>query len=277
MGLALQNYEQTHRGFPPGYIYKKPDDGTDTAPAPAVTKMRRIAPLWDELPLPQSAKRAKQDPGWGWAAFLLPYLEENVLAKRIDWELSVDAPENATARTTLLLVFQCPTDVDVGRFSVLDDNNDLIAEAATNSYVACFGSFGLINAAPDDGNGLFQRNSNHGAQDVTDGLSKTIAIGERGAIVAQSPWAGVMSGGTCRTRVGAPVYTAVTEAAPAMVMARFGKRTLNSPFSEPYDFFSPHATKVHFVFADASARGMATDTDLEILHALATRNGKEVL
>src|SRR5271166_1050306 len=47
IGLACQNYHDGHKQFPPGYLASAPymDGATDTSP------------------------------GWGWAAFLLPYLE----------------------------------------------------------------------------------------------------------------------------------------------------------------------------------------------------------
>ena len=113
--------------------------------------------------------------------------------------------------------------------------------------------------------------------DVRDGLSKTLAIGERAAMFAKSPWAGVMTGGTVRTTPGAPVYTAIVELSPAMVMARMGNRSLNSPLSEPYDFFSSHGEVVFFAFADSSVQGLTSGVDPDVLHALATRSQRDVV
>jgi hypothetical protein len=62
-----------------------------------------------------------------------------------------------------------------------------------------------------------------------------------------------------------------------MVLARIGNRTLNSPYSEPYDFFSAHNGRVFFVFADTSVHGLNTEVDLKVLHALATRNGNDLV
>jgi hypothetical protein len=214
-------------------------------------------------------------PGWGWAALILPFIEQNPLAGSIDWGTPVEAADSAGVRTKRLPHLVCPSDTHTGTYTVLDENNAALGRAATNSYVACFGALGLINTHPHLGNGLFQRNSRVAMSDITDGTSQTLAVGERGAIFAQSPWAGVMTGGTCRTTPGAPVYSAVTELAPSMVLARAGNRTLNSPFSEPYDFFSPHRTVVHFVFADGAVHGLHTNLSVETFRALATRNGRE--
>jgi hypothetical protein len=159
----------------------------------------------------------------------------------------------------------------------LDELGAPVGDAATNSYVASFGSYGLINTEPESGNGMFHRNSAYAFRDARDGTSFTFAIGERGAILTQAPWAGVMTGGTCRTSPGAPVWSSVTEKAPAMALARIGNRTLNSPYVEPYDFFSPHGQVVYFVYVDGSVHGLTTSIKLSVLHALATRNGNEVV
>jgi hypothetical protein len=58
-------------------------------------------------------------------------------------------------------------------------------------------------------------------------------------------------------------------------MARIGNRSLNSPYSEPYDFFSPHVDVVFFVFADGSVRGLTSNTELEAVHAMATRSQRD--
>jgi hypothetical protein len=193
------------------------------------------------------------------------------LHNSIDFNRAVETPENADARQTLLATLVCPSDPDTGVYRVWDEVNAPLARAATNSYAACFGALGLMNTDPDTGNGLFQRNSRIRFQDISDGLTQTLAVGERVAWFAKSPWAGVMTGGTVRTTPGAPVYTAIVELSPAMVLARMGNRSLNSPLSEPYDFFSPHGDVVYFAVADGSVRGVSGSVDVEVLHALATR------
>ncbi len=100
-------------------------------------------------------------------------------------------------------------------------------------------------------------------------------IGERAALFGAGPWAGVMTGGTIRTTPGAPVYSSVVELAPIMVLARVGTNRSTVPYSEPYDFFSPHGQVVHFLFADGSVHALSTGMDLTVLQALATIGGGE--
>ncbi len=276
IGIALVDYETTHGVFPPGYVTTVIKETPPTTPATPPAAPHSNSPVvrrWDAPP--PTLRVEPSQPGWSWLTFLLPFLEENVLSERIDPRTAVEDPQNADIRTVPLWVAICPSDEGSGEFTVTDEINNPLGQAATNSYVACFGSYGLINIDPDSGNGLFQRNSRIAQQDVTDGLSKTIAIGERAAMFARAPWAGVMTGGTCKTTPGAPVYSSMTEKAPAMILARIGNRTLNNPYSEPYDFFSSHTGKVFFLFADTSVHGLNTEVDLKVLHALATRNEGE--
>ncbi len=275
IGLALQNYHDSLGTFPAGYL-SQAGSGSNAAPASAAG-VKGAGQLRFDAP-PPSAPLAPdpQSPGWGWAALLLPYLEQQPLHGRIDFSVGAELPPSAEARMTRLPNLICPSDIGTGLFEILDATNQPLATAHTNSYTACFGAYGLINLDPENGNGLFQRNSGHSIARILDGTSNTLAIGERGAILAKAPWAGVLSGGTCRTSPGAPVYTSIVEQAPVMALARVGNRTPNSPWSEPYDFFSPHRSAILFVWADGSVRGISTQIDIDVFRALATRDGNEV-
>jgi hypothetical protein len=106
---------------------------------------------------------------------------------------------------------------------------------------------------------------------LTDGTSNTFLVGERASLLSQTPWVGVVTTGTAQVTPGAPVYTAVSEPAPVMVMARIGRRPLNSPNSEPYDFFSAHTGVTPFLFGDGSVRSLKFSTPIPVLQAFATR------
>jgi prepilin-type N-terminal cleavage/methylation domain-containing protein/prepilin-type processing-associated H-X9-DG protein len=265
MGLALHHYHDNQGSFPPGYLV------TQTVGTPVtgrfIDRGGGPRPIWTNVNLPN----------WGWATFLLPYLEQDNLFHQFYANVPLESGSNGPARCTFLSVYTCPSDRHTGLFTVLDElTNKPIGDAATNSYAACYGEWGPILETP--GSGLFCRNSCYQLKDVTDGTSSTIALGERGAFFAQSPWAGVFNAGSCRTTPDAPVYTSVVEWAPVMVLARAsGRRGLNDPFSEPYDFFSPHTGVVMFVFADGSVHGLSTAVDPGVLRALATRDGDEVV
>jgi prepilin-type N-terminal cleavage/methylation domain-containing protein/prepilin-type processing-associated H-X9-DG protein len=267
IGLAMFMYADTHNSLPSAYIYHATPLIHPLLHLPGARKIDRPPP---KPPPPQP-------PGWGWAALILNEIEQNNLAQIINYNLPVESPSNLPARTTILSVYDCPSDTNTGVFTVKAERNIDVATAATNSYAACFGFGGLPNTNPDEGNGAFSRNSQTRITDIKDGTSNTFLIGERAALFAQSPWAGVVSGGTIRTTPGAPVFAALYELAPVMVMARVWNKPLNSPLSEPYDFFSPHTMVGNFLFADGSVHSLSFATELTILQALATINGGEVV
>jgi hypothetical protein len=124
---------------------------------------------------------------------------------------------------------------------------------------------------------MFYRNSRTRFDDVTDGLSNTLAIGERASALCQAPWAGAMSDGTTRTADDAPVFLAAVEEPPTMVMARVGRHTLHHEYSEPYDMYSPHSLVGMFLFGDGSVRTLYDTTSLEVWNMIGTRSGGEVV
>jgi prepilin-type N-terminal cleavage/methylation domain-containing protein len=269
MGLALQMHHDQNGAFPPGFLLDNPISGPPPLPAaPFAMKIDFYLPQAYSLPV---------SPGWSWAACLLPYIEQDPLYKQIDFGLPVESPSEAAIRKTILPLYVCPSDLHTGIYMATTRTFAPIAEAATNSYAACYGFGGLLGTRPYDGNGIFSSNSRTTISQVTDGTSNTFALGERATLLTQTPWAGVMFQGSAYTTPGAPVYTGFAEPAPTMVMARINHRPLNSPLSEPYDFFSPHRDLVQFVFADGSVHALSSSVDITVLQALATRAGGETV
>src|SRR5438132_11000255 len=118
IGLALHNYHDTLRSFPAGYLYvpsAKFGNKIHNRPPPGIF----VDP---------------NAPGWGWAALLLPFLEQDPLAKQIHYTLPVESPTNLTARTTLLKVYTCPSDRSTGVFTVLHRVNLPLAAAAPTMH-----------------------------------------------------------------------------------------------------------------------------------------------
>jgi prepilin-type N-terminal cleavage/methylation domain-containing protein len=258
IGLALHLYHGTQNSFPPGYLFVPPG--------------QKVAPGWRVFDRPPAtAFVAPNGPGWGWAAFLLPYIEQAPLDRTIDHNLPVESPSMEEARTRLLRLYTCPSDLQTGVFTVYTNKNESLAQAATNSYAACFGAMRTMNLNPDVSDGVFCRNSATRIADITDGTSFTFLVGERGAFFTKTPWAGAMTGGTARVTPGAPVFLSIAEPPQVMPMARIGLRPLHDPLSQPYDFFSPHRDTIHFLFADASVHALSLTTSVGVLQALSTR------
>jgi prepilin-type N-terminal cleavage/methylation domain-containing protein len=266
MGLALHGYYDVRKAMPPAYLYDE-----KFVPPPAgggfVADRPREFPNGQPMPL----RRIFTFPGWGWASYLLPHVEQDALYRRIDFAQAIEAYVHRDVRTTILPIYVCPSDLNTGIFSVTNQKNDPIADAATNSYASCFGSGGSIGELPDKGTGIFYRNSRTTFAEIADGLSTTLAIGERGAVLCQAPWAGAISDGFVRTMPDAPIYLAAVEEPPTAVMARTGRHTLNQDYSEPYDFYSPHVGVGYFLFADGSVRPLRPSVTPEVWAAIGTR------
>src|SRR5262249_49482973 len=90
IGLAMHNYHDAQDSFPVGYY----------APTP-----------WPQL---------DNGPGWGWGAFLLPYLEQSNLYNQIDFKIGVGDPASAAVRSTFLKIFFCPSDTLFTTFMLTD-------------------------------------------------------------------------------------------------------------------------------------------------------------
>jgi len=264
IGLALHLYHDTYRFFPAGYLHQ--------LPLSSPTKYHRM--ILDRFRFRRLVINAA--PGWGWGSLILPYLEQDPLYSKINFNLPVETPTNLEARTAIVKTYVCPSDNHTGIFTVLNAiNNFDIADAATNSYAACYGGYGPITQSP--GTGLFYENSHLAIADIHDGTSNTIAVGERASLFAQTPWAGSMSGGSVRTTDGAPTFQSIIEPATVMCLARAGNRYLTDVYSEAYDFFSPHGDIVNFVFADGSVHPLSHTISPLVVQALATIAGEEII
>src|SRR5262245_18589483 len=249
IGIALHLFQQVNEHFPPGYFCESFD----------------------------LVEVEFASPGWGWGAYILPYLDQVPLYEMLQWNLAVDDPPNEAPRTKTVKTFVCPSDFDTGVFTVLNQFNLKIGFAATNSYAACYGYGGDVGEAAGYGNGVFYRSSRTRMADIRDGASTTLAIGERAAWMCQAPWVGALSFGTVRTNPHSPTLLAAIEEAPVMALARTIDGPLNNPYSSPYDFYSPHPGTGQFLFVDGSVRSMSFQVSAEVWKAIGTRNGGETV
>src|SRR5260370_19613008 len=108
IGLALHNYHGTNKSLPPGFRSKAASVDGDSL-----------------------------GPGWGWGAYLLPYLEQENVFRQIDFTKDIAAPANAQARLTSLAVFLCPSDSpDRPTVTINDDSAKPIGDVAFRHYPA---------------------------------------------------------------------------------------------------------------------------------------------
>jgi prepilin-type N-terminal cleavage/methylation domain-containing protein/prepilin-type processing-associated H-X9-DG protein len=258
IGLALHQYHDDMGRFPPGYLWVPMLGGVDPCPNPPTDF-------------------TDTDPGWGWAVFLLPYLEQDNLRRQIDLRVAIMDPSYDSLRATVLPIYVCPSDQYTGVYTMISDIGTDWGKAATNSYAACYGTGLHITQEPDQGNGLFFRNSRLRIADIRDGTSNTLAIGERAAILTRTPWVGAPCEGTIHITPGAPTNSTAIGDSPTQPLAQTGSHTLNDRFADPDNFFSPHPATGQFLFADGSVHALETHIDIAVLQSLSTRAGGEVI
>jgi prepilin-type N-terminal cleavage/methylation domain-containing protein/prepilin-type processing-associated H-X9-DG protein len=303
LGIALQNHDAAHGALPSGYFANSVDPKDTTA--------------------------------WGWAIYLLPYLEEPDLYQRLDPDSRslggaashADVLERLRGNVPIL---RCPSDASdalshlnrqIMVYSPIElasaqpptdfvTSLEVVAEAilqvplifshivapagngpavrreltqlGTANYVACLGS--NWNAKRSNwtdadfrGNGLFGRNTRIRLSRIPDGMSYTIALGERSEQNYAAVWAGVNSSQRCtffdNQMVLGSAYYPLNE---APIAANFDCDGTGSA-----GFSSQHAGGANFLFAGGSVRFLSDsiasqqhdpDSPLGVYQCLAARD-----
>jgi prepilin-type N-terminal cleavage/methylation domain-containing protein/prepilin-type processing-associated H-X9-DG protein len=257
VGLALQNFHDGHKRLPEGWLADASAGDRD----------------------------GDEGVGWGWASRILSHVDEASAFRGVDITRPI-ASASPAVLGTVIPVFLCPSDSAVGRptFAVGDEGGACEHDAvdanpgslilARTNYVGMFGTNsweaheeeeGEVDhhgeGEPFAGNGMFFANSRMPFRHVTDGLSKTIMVGERDSRFGGSVWIGMVEG-KCE--------------AIARVVAH-GHHTPNGNPSEMHfgDLSSRHHGGANVVFADGHCDFIAESIDARVYHALCTRKGED--
>jgi prepilin-type N-terminal cleavage/methylation domain-containing protein/prepilin-type processing-associated H-X9-DG protein len=251
IGLALHNYESTQQVLPSGYVSSFDATGTDLGP------------------------------GWGWAAMMLPQIEQTTAYSAINFSLNVEVPANLTARLVGVGSFLCPSDRVEPSWPAVDRDFltgvpiRLICRVAPSNYV---GMNGTSEPGPD-GEGVLFRDSRIAFRDITDGLSQTIAVGERSHLLGVATWSGAVTGALLYDDDGDNIGTADLETGAGMVLGHAGEGVgPGSNRSEPNQFYSLHAGRgVDFLFVDGHVAYLKSTMNYRTYLGLATRSGGEMI
>jgi prepilin-type N-terminal cleavage/methylation domain-containing protein/prepilin-type processing-associated H-X9-DG protein len=251
IGLALHNYEGIHQVLPPGYVSNVDPNGDETGP------------------------------GWGWAAMILPQMEQATTYAAVNFSTGVETPGNQTARLVTVSGFLCPSDRVEPSWPAVDRNLVTggaireICRIAPSNYV---GMNGVSEPGPD-GEGVFFRDSRVAFRDITDGLSQTIAIGERSHLLGPATWTGAVAGALLYDDDNDHIGTATVETSPGFVLGHSGEGAgPGANRSEPNQFYSLHSGRgVDFLFADGHVTFLRASMDYKTYKALSTRSGGELI
>lgn len=249
-GIAIHNYIAREKVFPPGYISKVSDNHDDLGP------------------------------GWSWGTMILADLEQTSLEQQIKFTQPIEATANAECRVRPLPTFACPSD---GYFeSIIDvpayDKKTVICRVAASNYVACIGTVRpTCKYCRDTFDGLFGRNRAIRPEEVEDGLSNTIAVGERSHQWSTASLPGVVTGSIVPDRSTPGKYAG----SPAYVLGTTHKNGFDPEDTDIDDekdtraefFASQHVHGANFLLADGSARHIRDSIAFQALQDLSDRAG----
>jgi prepilin-type N-terminal cleavage/methylation domain-containing protein/prepilin-type processing-associated H-X9-DG protein len=241
IGLALHNYHDTFKALPMG---------------------------WIGLAAPGGPVLSEGEPGWGWAAHVLPFIEQNTVTDIVRDTLPITSPLNQAARNTHLPIFRCPSDANSQQFFDLEDaGGAVLSTVPTANYVGMFGTIeledceGLPAGVQCRGDGPFFHNSSTRFRDFIDGTSNTLLVAERSSKYGRSTWVGAIPG---------------ADESFARILA-IADEPPNSGGGHLDDPGSYHPGGTNFVFADGSVHIITNTIDLNVYIALATMQGGEAV
>jgi len=268
MGLALSNYHDTYRRFPPSYVIQPGGGGVHGTP---------------------DATTRDAGPGWGWGALLLPYLEKQSLDDTLDYNLPCWDAANSAAVQTKLDDFICPSATGADKsFDVKDNSGSTLATFARSCYVANVGQeepWGhTVDSYDAIADGPLYRNSTTSAADVLDGLSTTVFVGEHHPRLSDKTWVGVVPGASiCPT----PQFAfAICEPAGTLVNSHSGPSSFESPpvihppnshLAHVCGMFAEHPTGCNVVMGDGSVHLISEDIHQPTWAALCSRAKGDVV
>jgi prepilin-type N-terminal cleavage/methylation domain-containing protein/prepilin-type processing-associated H-X9-DG protein len=233
IGLALQNYHDTHNCFPFSSL--------------VVTSVGN-------------------ETGWAWGTMLLPFVGQTPLYQQLapNGDNAPTSPNSLT--TTVLPLYLCPSDAS----EVLNSQK---GGHAKSNYVAMFGS---NKDESDNGNGMFYFNSSTRMRDLVDGMSSTIAAGERSwdGLIHPSVGTGTMGriGSIWFGNLQGNLHDVISWCDPSLETDQRVNGT------HPNAYSSLHEGGCHFLFADGSVHFLSENIDNSgTFCPLSTIQGAEVI
>lgn len=281
MGIALHNYQDTFRSFPPGVVSR-------------LANANWVLPEGNCTAAPEDL-----GPGWSFFARMLPYVEQANFNDTIEYSLPLTSNVNDKAKRTPVRAYRCPSDVGPKQVAIYDCGSPpsaaatpiVMTEGASTSYVGSLGGakiggdplYGCYEHQPFSG--MFHRNKAVRSAEVTDGLSMTVGIGERHSGYVRSAWAGIVAGQEVLLNFDMRPAPYNPELAPCQnwrptitaVVAHSRQSAFNDPTGSPGQFYSPHLVGCHFLFMDGSAHLLRNGIAKEVMWALCTRDNQETI
>ena len=178
-----------------------------------------------------------------WSAFLLPYIEQEPLYRQLNTGKAFDAAENATAAAAILSMYLCPS---TARTSFL------VQGRGACDYGGMYGERIVSPNNPPKGTMLYDRSIS--IRDIIDGASNTVVVAEdsRNSGFPDGQWINGLN---------------VFDQAYA----------INAAPSFENDMCSNHPGGANAAFADSAVHFLAETMDINVLAAVCTRAGGDMV
>ena len=252
VGIGMHSYLTANKAFPPGQ--KSPCVGCAT---------------------------------FSWITLLLPYIEETVLADKVNLKKDPRTKVNREAVSTSIPLLVCPSTSHRQQYRTIEDkiaelNNNGVWDEFSGEEMACTDYAGIDGPAKSHINAVTKRTYGEnqgvllkivdpareslriGPRQIADGLSYTFMIAEstgQGAIQSSGTW--TVPGAWCS---GDNLFAVKIGVNPAPDIAWANA-----------EIFSDHSGGSNTLFCDGAIRFFNSDISLDVLCALASRSGGEFI
>ena len=267
IGLALHNYLDAQRCFPPAYVVNPFDAARDP----------------DTYDGPN---------GWAWGTLLLPYVDQAPLYNGLDLNRPCWDPAQAVLVRTALPVYLCPSAAgNNGPIQIKDGpvaSGRTLATFGRSNYVASVGQEEPWVMQIEDwspvADGPMYRNSRTRPADVVDGLSQTVFMGEHHPIISNKTWVGVVPGAQVCPNDPDRFPGTTCDAAATLVQVHSGPAAgeldvihpPNSPTCHVCQMYAQHTGGCNVLLGDGSVRFVSQFINVDTWAALSSRNEGEV-
>ena len=237
IGLAMHNYHDTHRCFPPAWVRTVATNG-------------QLHSMW---------------------VMLLPFMDEAALYNAYNFDryiLEACTPNNAnqTVMASILSQYNCPSDSGPAVLTTwacgLHSDSSYVANSGTNNKGS---DTSHQSGQPANTYGPFSPNSRVRIRDIRDGTSQTLAAGE------QRHDTGIASYGVWQYK---PVWSRGGTGYNVMTIT---DNPMNPTSITPWSFTSMHEGGVFFLFCDGQVRFISENIDMGAYRSLSTIAGNELI